>query len=570
MSDLFDSGIFPDQIISEILTRLPAKSICRFKSVSKGWYSMICNPHFMSSYISKSSLSWAIFDRFIPFNPKLAASEFTLQWQKPPNVSIFSVNPHKIVDKSTEIVIEGDEFPATLLASSNGFILFSIKIERDPFKEKTATYFSWISEEDSLFVVSPITREWVSIPKPPHFINNQSSVGFITQVNLSGVLERFIIAEYQPIIGSKTASIMCFSSETCKWEQISANYMLVMHMWSGDGTVEFDGHLVWVDPRLGIIVWDEPFSGQNEVHCRFIAFPRESRGSEGDDRLVDVGGGHIQFIELSKKKKKELSLWRLQDYEGGEWSLVHKLSLKDVWSDESYLAYGLEKVVPNPYLGYLMHPFEADIAYFMVGDRLFSLNFGTKKVESCSSGYSGLSKYIYFIIVKLPSFPLSFSPSLKATFLKEQGNKYFKAKNFNEAINYYTRSIALADNVLAYANRGMANIKVHRYHEAEADCTEALKLDGEYFKAYGRRAVARKELGDLTGYVEDLEFALKLKPNDQEMKKLYAEVKTLIDKVKTTATAPVPTDPPAQNDSSTAQENGSESVFVHEGSTEDV
>ncbi|XP_021755534.1 putative F-box/kelch-repeat protein At1g15680 [Chenopodium quinoa] len=413
MSDLSDLGIFPDQIISEILTRLPAKSICRFKSVSKGWYSMISNPHFISSYISKSSLSWAIFDRFIPFNPEsepeLAASEFILQWQKPPNVSIFSVNPHKIVDKSTESLIEGHEFPATLLASSNGFLLFSIKIERDPFKEKTATSFYWINEEDSLFVVNPITREWVSIPKPPHYINRQSSVGFITEVKLSGVLERFIIAEYQPVIGSKIASIMCFSSETGKWEQISANYMLGMLMWKGFGAVEYDGHLVWVDPTLGIIVWDEPFSGQKEVHCRFIAFHRESVGSGGDDRFVDVGGGHIQFIELSKKEKNELSLWRLQDYEGGKWSLVHKLSLMDVWSDESYLAYGLEKVMPFPYL---MHPFEADIAYFMVGDRLFSLNFGTKKVESCNGGNSGLSRYIYFIVVKLPSFPLSFSPSL--------------------------------------------------------------------------------------------------------------------------------------------------------------
>ncbi|XP_021755519.1 F-box protein At4g19940-like [Chenopodium quinoa] len=128
-----NSGIFPDQIISKILTRLPAKSICRFKSVSKRWNSMICNPNFISSYISSSSSSWSIFDRFIRVIQDVNDSvpEFKLQWQKPPNVNNLTINPNKIGDDTKEFCLDGLAPSALVLNSSNGLLLISIKIKRE-------------------------------------------------------------------------------------------------------------------------------------------------------------------------------------------------------------------------------------------------------------------------------------------------------------------------------------------------------------------------------------------------------------------------------------------------------
>ncbi|XP_056682867.1 uncharacterized protein [Spinacia oleracea] len=76
----------------------------------------------------------------------------------------------------------------------------------------------------------------------------------------------------------------------------------------------------------------------------------------------------------------------------------------------------------------------------------------------------------------------------------------------------------------------MAYLKVGRYHEAEDDCTEALNLDGEYVKVYGRRAIARKELGNLEGSMQDIEVSLKLEPKNKEMKKQHDEIKSLLEK----------------------------------------
>lgn len=113
---------------------------------------------------------------------------------------------------------------------------------------------------------------------------------------------------------------------------------------------------------------------------------------------------------------------------------------------------------------------------------------------------------------------------------KELGNEYFKNKKFNEAIDCYSRSIALSPTAVAYANRAMAYLKIKRFQEAENDCTEALNLDDRYIKAYSRRSTARKELGKLKESLEDADFALRLEPQNQEIKKQQAEVKSLLQK----------------------------------------
>lgn len=113
---------------------------------------------------------------------------------------------------------------------------------------------------------------------------------------------------------------------------------------------------------------------------------------------------------------------------------------------------------------------------------------------------------------------------------KELGNKYFKEKKFVQAIECYCRSIALQPSAVAYGNRAMAYIKIRRFKEAEADCTEAIALDDRYVKAYSRRGTVRKELGNFLGAVEDTEFALRLEPENKELQKQYLEAKALCEK----------------------------------------
>ncbi|XP_006339935.1 RNA polymerase II-associated protein 3 isoform X3 [Solanum tuberosum] len=136
----------------------------------------------------------------------------------------------------------------------------------------------------------------------------------------------------------------------------------------------------------------------------------------------------------------------------------------------------------------------------------------------------------YNPISHLSSELISEESNINANSEKELGNECFKQKKFNEAIDCYSRSIALSPTAVSYANRAMAYLKIKRFQEAENDCTEALNLDDRYIKAYSRRSTSRKELGKLKESIEDAEFALRLEPQNPEIKKQYGEVKALYEK----------------------------------------
>uniref|UniRef100_A0A6V7QW55 F-box domain-containing protein n=1 Tax=Ananas comosus var. bracteatus TaxID=296719 RepID=A0A6V7QW55_ANACO len=48
------SSAYPDELISEVLVRLPVKSLLRFRCVSRTWRSLISDPHLIESHRRRS------------------------------------------------------------------------------------------------------------------------------------------------------------------------------------------------------------------------------------------------------------------------------------------------------------------------------------------------------------------------------------------------------------------------------------------------------------------------------------------------------------------------------------
>ncbi|KAG8439731.1 hypothetical protein GDO86_005777 [Hymenochirus boettgeri] len=107
----------------------------------------------------------------------------------------------------------------------------------------------------------------------------------------------------------------------------------------------------------------------------------------------------------------------------------------------------------------------------------------------------------------------------KALAEKEKGNNYFKAGNYDEAIQCYTRGMS-ADpyNAVLPTNRASAFFRLKKFAVAESDCNLAIALNRNYYKAYARRAAARLALKNFQGAKEDYEKVLELDTNNFDAK----------------------------------------------------
>ncbi|BGP29124.1 TOM (translocase of outer membrane) complex component [Rhodotorula toruloides] len=86
--------------------------------------------------------------------------------------------------------------------------------------------------------------------------------------------------------------------------------------------------------------------------------------------------------------------------------------------------------------------------------------------------------------------------SKTALALKARGNKLYSAKQYQEAIDYYTKAIQCEEQAVFYSNRAACYTNLNQLDKVVEDCSNALRLDPQYIKALNRRATAREQIGD--------------------------------------------------------------------------
>lgn len=100
---------------------------------------------------------------------------------------------------------------------------------------------------------------------------------------------------------------------------------------------------------------------------------------------------------------------------------------------------------------------------------------------------------------------------------KNQGNKCFLEKKYDQAIQHYSTAIQLdPKNPIYFSNRAMAYLKLGAYQQAEHDCSRALELDPCLVKALLRRGAARVALAEFVEAKADFERVLVLEPQNKQ------------------------------------------------------
>lgn len=123
---------------------------------------------------------------------------------------------------------------------------------------------------------------------------------------------------------------------------------------------------------------------------------------------------------------------------------------------------------------------------------------------------------------------------LKST--KDAGNEAYKTGKFQEAYDLYSKALEIdPDNVTTlaklYYNRGVVASRLNKITEAIDDCSEAIKLDGTYLKAYLKRAKSCMEAEKYQEAVRDYEKIFRMN-GCREHRQLLQEAKLELKKSK--------------------------------------
>ncbi|KAF8736030.1 hypothetical protein AX14_001032 [Amanita brunnescens Koide BX004] len=107
----------------------------------------------------------------------------------------------------------------------------------------------------------------------------------------------------------------------------------------------------------------------------------------------------------------------------------------------------------------------------------------------------------------------------KADKLKQEGNTLMSGKKYDEAIESYTKAVAIdPNNPVYYSNRAAAHSSKNDHLAAVGDAEKAISVDPQFVKAYHRLGHAQYSLGDYRAAAEAFERGLKQDPTNAGLK----------------------------------------------------
>ncbi|NP_001085211.1 tetratricopeptide repeat domain 4 L homeolog [Xenopus laevis] len=124
-------------------------------------------------------------------------------------------------------------------------------------------------------------------------------------------------------------------------------------------------------------------------------------------------------------------------------------------------------------------------------------------------------------------------PEEQAKSYKDEGNEYFKEKDYNKAITSYTEGIKknCKDqelNAILYTNRAAAQFYLGNYRSALNDATAARKLKPDHLKAVIRGALCCVEIKNYTEALKWCDEGLKFNPNEKKLLETRAKADKLL------------------------------------------
>jgi len=108
---------------------------------------------------------------------------------------------------------------------------------------------------------------------------------------------------------------------------------------------------------------------------------------------------------------------------------------------------------------------------------------------------------------------------------KNEGNNFFKAKNYKEAIAKYTEAIQLdPTDVTFFSNRSACYAALEEWENAAEDGRQCIMVDNRFVKGYFRYALGLQNLGNLDGALDAIKRGLGVDSANADLKKMSREI----------------------------------------------
>ncbi|XP_074348663.1 F-box protein CPR1-like [Apium graveolens] len=147
--------ILTDDLINEILIRLPVKSILRCQLVSKTWFSLISNPNFVKSQLLQSIASSQA-NQTLVLNTEESDS----------SILLFHVNSRQIVADLNFPYSQG-EFESVpdciIVGSANGIVCVSVAVSETPL-DHNWLFSSFANRKTNTYLWNPATKQSKVVP----------------------------------------------------------------------------------------------------------------------------------------------------------------------------------------------------------------------------------------------------------------------------------------------------------------------------------------------------------------------------------------------------------------------
>ncbi|XP_057538155.1 F-box protein At5g49610 [Amaranthus tricolor] len=290
------NGFFPDEVILQILARLPIKVIFRFRSVCKTWYNFLSDSYFVQLCNEMSIKSSMVL------------------------VEITEISESKSNLICIDYLRGVSEFPLGFLkdrvkvrASCNGLLCCSS-----------------IPDKGVLYVCNPITREFKVLPKSRERpVTRFYPDGDATLVGISCDLSdnskfNVVLAGYHRPFGhspTKTFICMVYNSEMNKWRKFVTLQEEHFTQMNRNQVVFVKGMLHWLTVSYScILVLDLDMDAWRKIYL-----PHQMSCGTGNRMYLLESNGCLSVIQISDAW---MDIWVLEDYDKQEWKMVDRVSLR--------------------------------------------------------------------------------------------------------------------------------------------------------------------------------------------------------------------------------------------------